>query len=61
MYFNNDGILIIEPIPSGKNAIVYNIDAEQYISDSTNCDFENVKNQIVIYGRLNTLTYFAEN
>lgn len=61
MYFDNDGVFVIEPIPSGENGIVYDIDDEQYISDVMNCDFENVKNQVVIYGRLNTLTYYTEN
>lgn len=61
IYFDNEGVLIVEPIPNGENAIIYNLPEEQYVSDSMNCDFANVKNQVVIYGRLNTLTYYTEN
>lgn len=61
IYFDNDGVLVVEPIPSGENATIYSLPEEQYISDSMNCDFANVKNQVVIYGRLNTLTYYTEN
>lgn len=61
MYFDLDGVFIIEPIPSGENAIVYDLDNQQYISNTTSADFEHVKNQVVIYGRVNNLTYYAEN
>ena len=61
MYFDLDGVFIVDPIPSGEDAIVYNIDEEQYISDAANYSFENVKNQVVVYGRVNTLTYYTEN
>lgn len=61
MYFDNDGVFVVEPIPSGENAITYELDNTQYISDELSIDFDNVKNQVVIYGRLNTLTYYTEN
>lgn len=61
MYFDLDGVFICEPIPSGKNGIVYNLEKTHYISDSLSVSFENVKNQIVIYGRANSLTYYCEN
>lgn len=61
MYFDLDGTFIVEPIPSGENAIVYDIDDEQYINNTSSADFENVKNQIVVYGRVNTLSYYTEN
>lgn len=61
MYFDNDGVFTIEPIPDGKNAIVYDVDSKQYIQDELSFDFSNVKNQVIIYGRLNTLTYYTEN
>lgn len=61
MYFDLDGIFTVEPIPSGEDSIVYSINQDQYISDVMNVDFENVKNQIVIYGRVNTLSYYTEN
>lgn len=61
MYFDLDGVFVVEPIPSGDDAIVYELNADQYISDVANTDFTNVKNQIVVYGRCNTLTYYSEN
>lgn len=61
MYFDLDGVLIVEPIPTGENDIVYNLEEIQYISDSLSVDFENVKNQIVVYGRTNILSYYTEN
>lgn len=61
MYFDLDGTFIIQPIPSGENAIVYDIDNEQYISNVSSVDFENIKNQIVVYGRVNNLSYYTEN
>lgn len=61
MYFDLDGTFIVEPIPSGVGNITYNLEEEQYISDQMSSDFENVKNQVVVYGRNNTLTYYTEN
>ena len=61
MYFDNDGTFVVEPIPDGENAIVYEISKDQYIQDELTFDFENVKNQVIIYGRLNALTYYTEN
>lgn len=61
MYFDLDGTFIVQPIPSGENAIVYDIDDQQYISNTSSADFENVKNQIVVYGRVNNLSYYTEN
>ena len=61
MFFDLDGIFVVRPIPSGENAIVYNLDEAQYISDELAFDFQNVKNQVVVYGRINTLNYFTEN
>lgn len=61
MYFDLDGTFIVEPIPSGKDAIIYDIDDQQYINNTSSADFENVKNQIVVYGRVNNLSYYTEN
>lgn len=61
MYFDNDGTFVVEPIPDGENAIVYEISKDQYIQDELTFEFENVKNQVIIYGRLNSLTYYTEN
>lgn len=61
MFFDLDGILVISPIPSDKQGIIYPLEEAQYIEDKNSYDFENVKNQIVVYGRLNTLTYYTDN
>lgn len=61
MYFDLDGTFIVEPIPSGENSIIYDIDDQQYINNTSSADFENVKNQIVVYGRVNNLSYYTEN
>lgn len=61
IYFDLDGILIIEPIPSGENSITYNVEATHYITNDLSINFENVKNQVVVYGRVNNLTYYTEN
>ena len=55
------GVLRIEPIPSGVRDIVYDIDTNKYITDTLSVSFSNVKNQVVVYGRLNTLSYYTEN
>lgn len=61
IYFDLDGILIIEPIPSGENSITYEVEPTHYITNDLSVNFENVKNQVVVYGRVNTLTYYTEN
>jgi len=60
-YFDLDGVFVIEPIPSGQNDVVYQLEKIQYNSIEQNYDFENVKNQIVVYGRLNSITYYTDN
>jgi hypothetical protein len=61
MYFDTDGVLRIEPIPSGLRDIVYDIETDKYITDTLSVSFSNVKNQVVVYGRVNTLSYYTEN
>lgn len=60
MYFDTNGVFRIEPIPSGENDTIYPIEFEQLISDQTSYDFQNVKNQVVVYGRCNNLTYYTD-
>lgn len=56
MFFDVDGVFHWQRIPNGtKEAVVVNFDElkqKLIISDSINIDFENVKNNIIIYGRL---------
>lgn len=61
MYFDLDGTFIFEPIPSGENGVVFDLDRSSYISDDLSLSFENVKNQVVVYGRTNSLSYYTEN
>lgn len=61
MYFDNDGIFIVEPIPSGLRDATFPLNYEHSTNDNMNVDFNNVKNQIVIYGRLNSMTFYTEN
>ena len=60
MYFDDDGVLIIEPIPSGTYSPALPMSAGQLISSETSFDFQNIKNQITIYGRLNSATSFGD-
>lgn len=60
MYFDDDGVLIIEPIPSGIYSPALPMSAGQLISSETSFDFQNVKNQITIYGRLNSAASFGD-
>lgn len=56
MYFDVDGVFHWQEIPSGQNepvVINFNELAQPLvISDNINVDFENVKNNIIVYGRL---------
>jgi len=61
MFFDVDGVLTIRPIPSGKKSIIYDLNDAHYDSDEINLNFSNVKNQVVVYGRLNTLNYYTED
>lgn len=59
MYFDDDGVLIIEPIPSGIYSPVIPLSKERLISSDTSFDFQNVKNQVTVYGRLNSAVAFG--
>lgn len=56
MFFDVDGVFHWQKIPSGnKEPVVINFDELSQaliISDSVDVDFENVKNNIIVYGRL---------
>lgn len=59
MYFDLDGVFTIAPIPSGAKGMVYVPNQAHRLSDNVSVDFANVKNQIIIYGRANSMTYFT--
>lgn len=56
MFFDVNGVFHWQQIPDGENEpIVVNFDElrqKLIISDSINVDFENVKNNVIVYGRL---------
>lgn len=55
MFFDVDGVFHWQKIPNGeKEAVVINFNEIQplIISDNVDIDFENVKNNIIVYGRL---------
>ena len=56
MFFDVDGVFHWQQIPDGENEpVVINFDELRQhiiISDSVDVDFENVKNNIIVYGRL---------
>lgn len=56
MFFDVDGVFHFQPIPQGENEpVIINFDEfneNLIISSSINVDFENVKNNIIVYGRL---------
>lgn len=56
MFFDVDGVFHWQQIPNGRNeAIVLDFDQlnqSLLLSSSINVDFENVKNNIIVYGRL---------
>lgn len=51
IYFDDNGTLRVEPIPSGVHGITYPLKYENLISAKVSTDFQNVKNQIIVYGR----------
>ena len=51
IYFDDEGILRVEPIPSGVYGISYPIKYESLISAKVSTDFQAVKNQVIVYGR----------
>ena len=61
MYFDDDGVFTVEPIPNGQGALVYPISRNGFTADSLSADFSTVKNQIVVYGRTNASQHFSDN
>lgn len=52
MYFDDDGVFTIQPVPSGKYNLTYPISETQLLSDNMSADFHSIKNQMIVYGRL---------
>lgn len=61
MYVDNDGVLTIEPIPSGEETPTIPVEESTLTSNTQKYDFGNVKNQVVIYGKNNECTYYTQS
>ena len=61
MYFDNEGVFVVEPIPSGANDIVYPLNAKLNIVDTNSVDFNYVRNQVVVYGRSHEINFYTES
>lgn len=59
MYFDDDGVLTIEPIPSGRNTVVYPLNVGSFTADNLSSDFHSAKNQIIVYGRTTSAQRYA--
>lgn len=58
-FFNEDGIFVYQPIPSGQNAPSLPLKEEDIISNNNEVDYSSVKNQIIVYGKTHETTFFA--
>ena len=62
IFFDVDGVFHYQPIPTGKDELVYFDDDlwnEIEIDESINVDFANVKNAIEVYGRTHNPTHYS--
>lgn len=57
IYFDDEGVLRVEPIPSGVHSITYPLNRQSLISARVSTDFQAVKNQVIVYGRTLEPTY----
>lgn len=61
MYFDNDGVFVVEPIPSGANDIVYPLNLQLNTQDVNSVDFNNVRNQVIVYGRSHNIDFYSDS
>lgn len=61
MYYDNEGVFVVEPIPSGENDIAYPLQSQMITSDVNSVDFNNVRNQVIVYGRSHNIDFYTEN
>ena len=60
-FFNEDGVFVYQPIPSGVNSPTFLFPENQIISNNSEVDYSSIKNQIIIYGKTHETTFFAKN
>lgn len=61
MYYDRNGVFVIEPIFSGLNGVIYPLNNNLLLGQELSYDFENMKNQIIIYGKVNNLSFYTTN
>lgn len=61
MYFDNEGVFTVEPIPSGANDIVYPLNLQLNTQDVNSVDFNNVRNQVIVYGRSHNIDFYPDS
>lgn len=60
-FFNEDGVFVYQPIPSGVNSPTFLFPENQIISNNSEVDYSSIKNQIIIYGKTHETTFFAKS
>ena len=59
MFFDVDGVFIVQPIPDGITDAIYPLEEEYTSMEEVSVDFSNVKNLIVVRGRTHDCDYFV--
>jgi len=60
-FFNEDGVFVYQPIPSGVSSPTFLFPEDQIISNNSEVDYSSIKNQIIIYGKTHDTTFFAKS
>lgn len=60
-FFNEDGVFVYQPIPSGVSSPTFLFPDDQIISNNSEVDYSSIKNQIIIYGKTHETTFFAKS
>lgn len=61
MFFDEDGVFTLQPIPQGQNDAIIPLDLNYTLLEEVSVDFNSVKNLVVIRGRTHDCDYFVEN
>jgi hypothetical protein len=60
-FFDENGVFIFQEIPNGLTSPTLRIPENQVISNTSDAEFTNVKNEIIIYGKTHETTFFAKS
>ena len=61
MFFDDDGVFVLQPIPDGKEDSSFTLSQDMVIEENDTLDFNNVRNQIIVYGGVNYTSRYTEN